>query len=143
MGVAHNFDDMHIINYKKKKSNTHCILSDESMAKNPNRNTFQLLASHGAPAVNALPVPLLEVVGAGVGAGVGARKGAGVGAAVMVSLVTPMITIVGAGVGALVVVLVVVLVIALVTPMITIDTKMTFIWHFIACKHRLPRRESV
>merc|ERR1719299_395121 len=117
MGVAHHFNDMHIIKYKKKKKNTHCTLSDESMAKNPNRNTFQLLASHGAPAVNALPVPLLEVVGAGVGA----RKGAGVGAAVMVSLVTPMITIVGAGVGALVVVLVVVLVIALVTPMITID----------------------
>merc|ERR1719333_373542 len=117
----------------KRKSNTHCILSDESMAKNPNRNTFQLLASHGAPAVNALPVPLLEVVGAGVGAGVGAavmvvplpEDGAGVGAAV------------GAGVGALVP-----LVIALVTPMIAIDTKMTFIWHFIACKHRLPRRES-
>merc|ERR1719331_3300856 len=124
-----------------KKNNTHCILSDESMAKNPNRNTFQLLASHGAPAVNALPVPLLEVVGAGVGAGVGARKGAGVGAAVMVPLPED-----GAGVGAggmLVVVLVVVLVIALVTPMITIDTKMTSIWHFIACKHRLPRRESV
>jgi len=111
------------------------------MAKNPNRNTFQLLASHGAPAVNALPVPLLEVVGAGVGAGVGARKGAGVGAAVMVSLPEDGAGV-GAGVGALVV-LVVVLVIALVTPMITIDTKMTFIWHFIACKHRLPRRESV
>merc|ERR1719311_91075 len=114
---------------KRKKNNTHCILSDESMAKNPNRNTFQLLASHGAPLVNALPVPLLEVVGAGVGA------------AVMVSLPED-----GAGVGAGVValvVLVVVLVIALVTPMITIDTKMTFIWHFIACKHRLPRRESV
>jgi len=72
------------------------------MAKNPNRNTFQLLASHGAPAVNALPVPLLEVVGAGVGAGVGARKGAGVGAAVMVSLPED-----GAGVGAGVNVLVV------------------------------------
>merc|ERR1719311_1120685 len=122
---------------KRKKNNTHCILSDESMAKNPNRNTFQLLASHGAPLVNALPVPLLEVVGAGVGA----RKGAGVGAAVMVSLPEDGAGV-GAGVGALVV-LVVVLVIALVTPMITIDTKMTFIWHFIACKHRLPRRESV
>merc|ERR1719316_774517 len=108
------------------------------MAKNPNRNTFQLLASHGAPAVNALPVPLLEVVGAGVGAGVGARKGAGVGAAVMVPLPED-----GAGVGAGVPSSSVVLVIALVTPMITIDTKMTFIWHFIACKHRLPRRESV
>merc|ERR1719506_900871 len=118
---------------KRKKGNTHCILSDESMAKNPNRNTFQLLATHGAPAVNALPVPLL------------ARKGAGVGAGVMVPLPEDGAGV-GAGVGALgmlVVVLVVVLVIALVTPMITIDTKMTFIWHFIACKHRLPRRESV
>merc|ERR1719331_2668267 len=118
-----------------KKNNTHCILSDESMAKNPNRNTFQQLASHGAPAVNALPVPLLAEVGAGVGAGVGARKGAGVGAAVMVPLPEDGAGV-GAGVGALgmVVVLVVVLVIALVTPMITIDTQMTFIWHFIACK---------